>query len=128
MNDAELAAGLAPTSSYRYADLVGNRLFLAGQVPMDGQRNLVGEDDVGTQTRQCLDNLSTLIALHGFTGDDIHHLTIYVVGPHQHLIDAWQQVTAHFDENVPPATLLGVTALGHFGQLVEIDAHVEKTK
>jgi enamine deaminase RidA (YjgF/YER057c/UK114 family) len=126
MNERELAAGLAPTSSYRYADVVGNRLFVAGQVPMDGDRNLVGADDVGTQAQQCLDNLLTLVALHGFASEHIHQLTIYVVGPHQNLIETWRQVTTHFDGNVPPATLLGVTALGHHGQLVEIDAHVER--
>ncbi len=128
MNERELAAGLAPTSSYRYADVVGNRLFLAGQVPMDSERRLVGDDDVGAQTQQCLDNLSTLVTLHGFARDDVHQLTIYVVGPHENLIAAWRQVTMYFDESVPPATLLGVTALGHHGQLVEIDAQVERAR
>jgi enamine deaminase RidA (YjgF/YER057c/UK114 family) len=128
MNERELAAGLAPTSDYRYADVVGNRLFVAGQVPMDSERRLVGEGDVGAQTQQCLDNLLTLVALHGFAREHIHQLTIYVVGPHQNLIDAWRHVTTYFDEHVPPATLLGVTELGHLGQLVEIDAHVERVR
>jgi enamine deaminase RidA (YjgF/YER057c/UK114 family) len=126
MNEAELVAGLAPTSNYRYADVLGNRLFIAGQVPVDSERRLVGADDVRAQTQQCLTNLFTLVTLHGFAREDIHQLTIYVVGEHQNLIDAWQQVTVSFDANVPPATLLGVTFLGHHGQLVEIDAHVER--
>ena len=50
---------------------------------------------------------------------------IYVVGRHQNLIDAWHAVTRGFDNNVPPATLLGVTVLGYEDQLVEIDAQVE---
>ena len=126
MNDGEIAAGLAQTSNYRYADRVGDRLYVAGQVPRDADGILVGADDPAAQTRQCLHNLFTLAAHHGFSGDDIHHLTVYVVGPHQNLLDAWGAVTVCFEMNVPPAALLGVTLLGHVGQLVEIDAMIER--
>ena len=125
MNEGELAAGLAPTSNYRYADRVGDRLFVAGQVPLDADANLVGIDDAAAQTQQCVSNLFTLLAHHGFTRDEIHQLTIYVVGPHQNLLDAWAATRSCFEQNVPPATLLGVTLLGHLGQLVEIDAVIQ---
>jgi hypothetical protein len=62
--------------------------------------------------------------VHGFTTDDIRHLTVHVVGPHQNLLGAWNAVTAWFDGSVPPATLLGAHLLGHAHQLVEIDATV----
>ncbi len=52
------------------------------------------------------------------------HLTVYVVGEHEHLVDAWAAVSQCFGGTVPPATLLGVNLLGHRGQLVEIDATV----
>jgi len=126
MNEGELSAGLAQTPNYRYADQVGGRLFVAGQVPRDPDANLVGPGDVVAQTRQCIANLFTLIAHHGFSRSDIHQLTIYAVGPHQNLLDAWGEVTACFEQNVPPATLLGVTLLGYVDQLVEIDAVIER--
>jgi enamine deaminase RidA (YjgF/YER057c/UK114 family) len=126
MNEGELGAGLAQTSNYRYADRVGGRLFVAGQVPRDADANVVGPGDPVVQTRQCLDNLFTLIDHHGFSRDDIHQLTVYVVGPHQNLIDAWGEVTSCFEQNVPPATLLGVTFLGYRDQVVEIDAVIER--
>lgn len=124
MNEGEIAAGLATTSNYRYAERVGGQLFVAGQVPVDGERNVVGGDDPGAQARQCLQNLFTLIVHHGFSRNDIRKLTVYVVGPHSNLIEAWAAVTASFEMNVPPATLLGVTVLGFKGQLVEIDAEI----
>jgi enamine deaminase RidA (YjgF/YER057c/UK114 family) len=127
MNEGELAAGLAQTSHYRYADRVGNRLFVAGQVPRDADANVVGPGDPAAQARQCLENLFTLVDHHGFSRADIHQLTIYVVGPHHNLIDAWAEVVASFDNNVPPATLLGVTFLGYIDQVVEIDAVIERT-
>jgi enamine deaminase RidA (YjgF/YER057c/UK114 family) len=126
MNEGELGAGLAQTPNYRYADLVANRLFVAGQVPRDGAASLVGVGDPVAQTRQCLLNLFTLVDHHGFSKSDIHQLTIYVVGPHQNLIDAWVEVTSCFDSNVPPATLLGVANLGYVDQLVEVDAVIER--
>src|SRR3954451_2509131 len=127
MNESELRAGLAQTSNYRYADRVGGRLFIAGQVPRDGDGNLIGPGDPATQAGQCLANLFTLVDCHGFRRDDIHQLTIYVVGPHANLITAWGVVRETFDGNVPPATLLGVTVLGYVDQVVEIDAVIERS-
>ena len=124
MNDDELAAGLAPTPGYRYADVVGDRLFVAGQVPHDEHGNLVGVGDPYRQATQCLDNLRTVIAVHGFGLDDVRQLTIYVVGEHTNLTTAWGAVTEWFEGPVPPATLLGVNDLGYTDQLVEIDATV----
>jgi enamine deaminase RidA (YjgF/YER057c/UK114 family) len=126
MNEGEVGAGLAQTPNYRYADRVGGRLFVAGQVPRDAEANLVAPGDPVAQVRQCLGNLFTLIDHHGFSRDDIHQLTVYVVGPHQNLLDAWVEVTSCFESNVPPATLLGVTFLGYADQVVEIDAVIER--
>jgi len=127
MNESELSAGLAQTSNYRYADRVGGRLFVAGQVPRDAGGDLVAPGDPATQAEQCLANLFTLVDHHGFARDDIHQLTIYVVGPHANLITAWGVVRSTFGGNVPPATLLGVTVLGYVDQVVEIDAVIERS-
>lgn len=127
MNRSEQAAGLAATPNYRYADTVGNQLFLAGQVPLDATGALLGADDPGHQASVCLDNLAALIAVHGFATSDIHRLTVYVVGEHQNLLDAWDSVTTWFAHDVPPATLLGINMLGYSGQLVEIDAVVARS-
>ena len=124
MNEDELAAGLAPTPSYRYAEVVGSELFVAGQVPLDAASELVGPSDPAAQTIQCLDNLRTLVELHGFGLADIRHLTIYVVGEHQNLLDAWDAMVSWWNQQVPPATLLGVSNLGYSTQLVEIDARI----
>lgn len=124
MNEREQDAGLAPTPGYRYAEQVGGRLFVAGQVPHDSAGELVGAGDPALQARQCLENLSTLLGVHGYEPATVRHLTVYVVGEHQNLLDAWDAITRWFDDNVPPATLLGVHLLGHTEQLVEIDASV----
>lgn len=126
MNELETAAGLAPTAGYFYARRLGDRLFVAGQVPLDGSGELVGRGDARAQAEQCLDNLETILGVHGFAGTDVRQLVVHVVGEHQNLLDAWAAVTARFPDGVPPATLLGVPILGHAEQLVEIDATVMK--
>ena len=124
MNEHEVAAGLASTPGYRYADVVGDELFVAGQVPNDATGELVATGDAAAQTTRCLDNLATVVDVNGFGRDDVRHLRIYVAGEHQNLLDAWSAVTGWWDGAVPPATLLGVSCLGYAGQLVEIDARV----
>lgn len=124
MNEAELQAGLAATPGYRYADVVGDELFLAGQVPHDADGTIVGAGDTRTQAERCLDNLFRVIEVHGFDRADIRRLVIHVVG--EELSTAWDAVRTGFDGEVPPATLLGIARLGHSGQLVEIDATVRR--
>ncbi|MBE9029312.1 RidA family protein [filamentous cyanobacterium LEGE 11480] len=127
MNEAEIEAGLAVTPGYRYAEEVGKQLFIAGQVPHNADGQIIGIDNPHIQTLACLDNLFRLLALHRYSIKHIRQLVIYVVGQHSNLVQAWAAVESRFSEGVPPATLLGVAALGHEGQLVEIDATVIKT-
>lgn len=124
MNEAEVDAGLAVTPGYRYAELAGGQLLVAGQVPQDSAGRIVGPDDPAAQAVACLENLRTLIGVHNHAIEDVRRLVIYVVGDRQNLTDAWSAVSSWFDGEVPPATLLGVNVLGHDGQLVEIDARI----
>lgn len=124
MNEEETAAGLATTPGYRYAEVADDKLFVAGQVPLDSSGSLVGGGDAAAQAKVCLDNLVTLLAVHRFDIADVRHLVVYVVGEHQNLLDAWAAVTSWFADDVPPATLLGVNLLGYENQLVEIDATI----
>ena len=127
MNEAEVSAGLAATPQYQYAQRIGDQLFVAGQVPNDALGHIVAHGDPQAQATQCLLNLRTVLAVHGFTTTDIRRLVVYVVGEQAALPAAWSAVTEFFSGTVPPATLLGVARLGYDGQLVEIDATVLKT-
>ena len=125
MNELEMSAGLPATPGYRYAKLCGQQLHVAGQVPHDSSGKIVGADDPYQQALRCLENLTTLLACHDFSRE-IQRFTVYVVGPRSNLTAAWQAVLERFNNDVPPATLLGVTVLGHEAQLVEVDAVVAR--
>ena len=124
MNHEEVASGMAETPGYRYAEVEGEQLFVAGQVPLDSTGSLVGAGDAAAQATACLDNLAILLGVYDFDVADLRRLVIYVVGEHQNLLDAWGAVTAWFHDDVPPATLLGVNLLGYESQLVEVDATI----
>lgn len=121
-----MAAGLPATPGYRYAEVVGGRMYLAGQVPQDGTGEIANEGDPAGQATVCLENLRAVLTTNGFTVGDVRRLTIYVVGDQQDLADAWRAVVDWFSGSVPPATLLGVALLGYRGQLVEVDADIER--
>jgi enamine deaminase RidA (YjgF/YER057c/UK114 family) len=106
VNEVELAAGLPATAQYRYAQRVGDQLFVAGQVPHDSAGRLVGADDPCVQAAQCLANLGTVLAVHGFSITDIRRLVVYVVGEPTDLSAAWQAVAEFFAGQVPHATVL----------------------
>jgi enamine deaminase RidA (YjgF/YER057c/UK114 family) len=127
MNEREIEAGLCPTPGYRYADCVGDQLFVAGQVPHDMYGNLVGLQQPDRQAVQCLDNLRTVLSVHSFEPTDIRQLQIHVVGASDVLSAVWRAVASWFDNDVPPATLLGAARLGYPDQLVEIDATVVRS-
>ncbi len=75
------------------------------------------------QTRRTLDNLIVALAAAGCGLEDVVKTTVYVASSDQaDLVAAWEVVEAEFGRNGPPSTLLGVSALGFTGQLVEIEA------
>lgn len=123
-NEREIEAGLAPTPGYRYADVVGDELHVAGQVPNDAHGDIVAPCDAAVQARQCLQNLDVVLATHGFDRTHVCRVVVYVVG--DDLQAAWAAVRDELDGDVPPATLLGVARLGYPDQLVEIDVTVRR--
>lgn len=124
MNESETATGLPATANYRYAEQVGDQLFVAGQVPHNNDGDLVGISDVAAQMTRCLDNLKLLLEVYEFSTADIRQLKIYVVADSSNLHAAWTAVESWFGHDVPPATLLGVNLLGYEDQLAEVDATI----
>lgn len=124
MNEYEVKAGLAQTPGYRYASVAGHQIHVAGQVPQNSSGEICDINDPFAQATRCLGNLELLLSCHDFAMEDIQHLTVYVAGPRQNLTAAWKAVLNYFLDDVPPATLLGVSLLGYEGQLVELDATI----
>jgi 2-iminobutanoate/2-iminopropanoate deaminase len=110
----------AAIGPYSHAVRAGALLFCSGQIPLDpSSGELVGET-AGEQTRQCLTNLSAVVAAAGATLADAAQVTIYVTD-----MGAFAEVNevyaTAFAADPPARVTVGVAALPK-GAQVEIAA------
>ena len=99
----------------------GNLVFLAGQMPVDAQCNVVAEGDIVGQARQVFENLKTVLGAAGLGFEDL----VEIVSYHTDMADlhAVVEVKAEYiKQDFPAWTALGVTALAFPGQRLEIKA------
>jgi reactive intermediate/imine deaminase len=125
IRQAVAVAGVAaPAGHYSHAIITtGRLLFVAGQVALDEQGNLVGGDDAAEQTRQVLTNLQRVVEEAGGRMEDVARTTLYLTR-----LEDRGRVAAVREEFFPPPppanTLLVVSSLAAPEYLVEIDAIV----
>lgn len=103
----------------------GRLAHLAGQCPLDLGGTVVGEPgDFDAQTDQVIANCLAVLEAAGAAPGDVVRSVIYVVSADSaQLAAVWDRLT---ESPLGPAfttasTLLGVTALGFPGQLMEVD-------
>jgi enamine deaminase RidA (YjgF/YER057c/UK114 family) len=122
LRPADRAAGVP----YAYAATTMGRpllVFTAGACPLDRSGSTVGVGEVDVQAEQAMANLRTALHAAGARLDDVVKATVYVASSDRSdLVIAWDVVRRHFGAHDPPATLLGVVALGYPDQLVEVEA------
>ena len=122
LRPADLAAGVP----HAYAATTRGRplcVFTAGACPLDGSASTVASGDVRAQADQVMANLRRALYSAGAHLDDVVKTTVYVASSDRSDLTAvWDVVHRHFGAHEPPSTLVGVTALGHLDQLVEVEA------
>ena len=103
----------------------GRLAHLAGQCPLDRTGEVVGRPgDYAAQTDQVIANCLAVLTAAGARPSDVVRSIVYVVSPDSAVLaEVWRRLN---DSDLAPAfttasTLLGVTALGYQGQLVEVD-------
>lgn len=116
-------ARMFPPPGYAHAAIAtGATVYTAGAVPLDAEGTLIRPGDVAAQTQQVIDNLLSALDLAGARPEDVVKTTVYVVATDSAPLSvAWEIVRASSLAGAP-STLLGVSALGYTGQLVEIEA------
>jgi enamine deaminase RidA (YjgF/YER057c/UK114 family) len=121
---------LAPQGRYSHVAIAepGRFAFIAGQVALDGQGDLVGPNDVAAQFPQVFRNIGNVLEGIGAGFRDIVELTTYLVGEESRApwLDARTAVYAvHFgDGPYPPNTLLIISGLVRPEMRVEVSAIV----
>lgn len=107
-------------ANYSPAVRVGAQVFVAGMIAVHNGE-IVGKDDIVTQTRQVLENLETALTRAGATFDDIVRYRIYLTDMAD-LAAVRAELAPRFGEIRPAGTLVAVSALVHPDLKIEIDA------
>ena len=123
---------LFPPPENKHAHVViapagGRTAYLAGQVALDRDGNIVGGRDHAAQIEQVFVNIRDTLAAIGAGPDRLVQMTIIVVDHNDALLPAINAAGERVfgaDWPVTATTLIGAQALGHSAFLVEVNAIV----
>jgi len=119
-------AGLFKPAAYTQVVVAQGRrmVFIAGQVSIDADGNLVAPGDFAGQVKQVFANLRTALRGAGATPADVTKLTIFVVGytPALRAVIGEARAAIFRAGELPASTLVGVQALAEPGYLLEVEA------
>jgi enamine deaminase RidA (YjgF/YER057c/UK114 family) len=114
---------LAKPTGYSYAiKKSGTPVFISGQVALDAEGKLVGENDAAAQTEQVFKNLQAVVEGCGGTMGDIVKITIFVTDPSYRPAVAAARLKWFKEGEWPASTYLVVSALAVPTMLEEIEA------
>lgn len=125
MRNHPVPAGVAPARGYSHVvEVSGGRLvFVAGQIALDADGNVVGRGDLKAQTEQVLENVRAALEAAGASFADVIKMNTYVVGLAPEMLPVIREVRSRYfpAERPPASTLVGVTALAFEGLLIEVE-------
>ena len=94
-------------------------MFLSGQTPIDPATSALVDGDIGTQTRQCLDNLSAVLAAAGLSPKNVVKCNVFLVDMND-FGEMNEVYASYFTEPFPARTTVAVAGLP-LGAQVEIE-------
>lgn len=109
-----------PIAPYSQATVAGDLIFVAGQVGLDNENNVISPGEVGPQTTAAIERIEVILAEAGATLDDITTATVYLtdIGDFAAFNEAW---AAKFGDH-RPARAAVLAGLLLDGLVVEIMA------
>jgi reactive intermediate/imine deaminase len=117
----------APFGYSHVVDSPADRIiFISGQVPLDAEGRLIGDDDFDAQVRQVFDNLTAALEASDASWADVVKLNYYLVDVSR--IASVRTIRDEYvdTEHPPASTLVGVSRLFREDVLIEIDAVAAK--
>jgi len=116
-----VAGQAEPISHFTDAVQAGDLLFVSGIVPVDENRELVGDDDVVAQARAVFANMSDVLAAAGCTFADVVKVTVFLTEvADRPLVNPVRE--EFFGETRPASTLVEISALVIPGAKIEVEA------
>jgi 2-iminobutanoate/2-iminopropanoate deaminase len=87
--------------AYSQATTNGSLLFTAGQIPLTSDGELLDDEPVGVQTRQCLENITAIVEEAGATMQDVLKATVFLDDMDD--FDEMNEAYAEYFMDNPPA-------------------------
>jgi len=113
---------------YNHAIVDDGTFYMAGQVAMNDDSTVVG-DDIETQARKAYENVGILLEAVGKTYADVAKVTTHIVDPDEHYYDGYKTVYWEtFEQPYPCHTVLGHEQLANEEYLVEIEVEIPFTE
>ena len=113
--------GMTQPAAYSHLVTYDSLMFIAGQVALDSEGNVVGEGDMAAQFRQVLENLKTVLAAEAADFSDVVKINIFTTD-----VDRFRESAAirseYFGDHAPASTLVQIERLARPEFLVEIEA------
>jgi 2-iminobutanoate/2-iminopropanoate deaminase len=117
----------APRGPYSPAVRAGDYIFVSGQIPVDPITNQTKLGDIGSETRQVLENIRINLEGCGATMADVVKTTVFLTNVQD--FAAMNAVYAEvFGESKPARSTIGVAALPLPGAKIEIEAIAYKPR
>jgi len=114
-DDAPAAVG-----AYSQATTNGDLLITAGQLPLTVDGELLDDEPVAVQTRQCLSNVEAILSAEGLDRSNVLKTTIYLDSIED--FDAFNEAYSEFFDTEPPARSAIEAGAVPKGAAVEIEA------
>jgi reactive intermediate/imine deaminase len=128
VEDVGAVEGLCPPPEpYSYAIRAGDTLYLAGQVSLDENGNVVG-DTVTAQARQVWKNISSVLAAAGSSIADVVKVTYYMQDIREIADEIQVRKEVFAGRPYPAVTAVQVAALGLQGLKMEVDVIAVTTR
>jgi len=117
----------APRGPYSPAVRAGDYIFVSGQIPVDPITNQTKLGDIGSETRQVLENIRINLEGCGASMADVVKTTVFLTNVQD--FAAMNAVYAEvFGESKPARSTIGVAALPLPGAKIEIEAIAYKPR
>ena len=81
---------------------INNMVFVSGQLSLDEDRNIIGENDISIQSEKVFNNLKDLLNTAGAKLTDVAKITAYLINAEDYSI--YTRVRHKFFPNAPPAS------------------------
>jgi reactive intermediate/imine deaminase len=114
-DDAPAAVG-----AYSQATTTDDLLFTAGQLPLTTDGELLDDDPVAVQTRQCLENVQAILAAEGLDMGDVLKVSVFLDDVDD--FDEMNDTYADFFDDEPPARSAIEVGAVPKGAALEIEA------